>query len=294
MTKYYLQDQKTLQYFYRGYPSKKKPAAYSSFSSASDAFQRLIKANNGDWDLGPVRIVSSDDPDMFKSLRARYARGKNPVKKTTRKKAGRKKNPERITQAWLEKRVALINDMMGNPEAAYTRGADGGLKNNQGHLYIDHAYGGVGLEEMGRSGANAISGGHVPKRELNTFLDGMIGALRLLDQRKRGRNPATRKRATKKRATKKRVARKNPVKHKMWQVFKCKGNNLMFLMIPTPGSSAVHWTKDQKYGMAFTYKNLAERTARSLANKMGTTYAIGISDYESTPTEIKKSCSGKV
>lgn len=116
-------------------------------------------------------------------------RRKNPVKKKTRSKAKRKGNPQRITQAWLEKRVALINDMMGNPEAAYTRGADGGLKNNQGHLYIDHAYGRVGLEEMGRSGANAISGGHVPKRELNNFLDGMIAALRLLDQRKRGRNP---------------------------------------------------------------------------------------------------------
>lgn len=113
------------------------------------------------------------------------------------KRKKRKGNPERITQQWLEKRLALVNSMMGNPEAAYTD-TGSGLKQNQGHLYIDHAYGGVGVEEMARSGANAVSGGHVPKRELNTFIDGMIAALRLIDQRKRGRNPCGKKKVTRK------------------------------------------------------------------------------------------------
>lgn len=118
------------------------------------------------------------------------------------KKKTRKKNPERITQAWLEKRVGLINSMMGNPETAYTKTASG-LKQNAGHLYIDSAYGGVGLERMSTSGADTVSGGHVPKRELSNFMDGFIAALRLIDRQKRGLNPARKKTVRKKTTRKK-------------------------------------------------------------------------------------------
>jgi len=101
-----------------------------------------------------------------------------------------RKNPDRITTAWLEKRIGLVNDMLGRPATAYTKLKSGKLKQNKGHLYIDHAYGGVGVEEMLDHGVNDISGGHEPKRELNNFINGMIAAIRLIENKRR-RNPIT-------------------------------------------------------------------------------------------------------
>ena len=132
-----------------------------------------------------------------------------------------------------------------------------------------------------------LGGGYSLKQSVFTMQDRKQAAIEMEDQEQEGvfsmeylelKNPR----------------KKNPRKNQLWQVFKCKGNNLMFYMIPTPGSKAVHWSKDKRYGMAFTYKHLAERTAQQLANKMGTTYAIGITDYDSTVKEIKDACSGKV
>jgi hypothetical protein len=202
-------------------------------------------------------------------------------KKTMRKKK-RKGNPERITQSWLEKRVALINSMMGNPEAAYTKqgsGAGGSLKQNQGHLYIDHAYGGVGLEEMARSGANAVSGGHVPKRELNTFLDGMIAALRLIDQRKRGRNPL-----------KRRVVRKRQKpKKKDYVIFRIADKkNVMFLAVNS------NWVGKASKGK-FVSDNLAyaKRIAGDVANQYRRD-PIGVAERSATAKDILASAGGKV
>ena len=132
-----------------------------------------------------------------------------------------------------------------------------------------------------------LGGGYSLKQSVFTMQDRKQAAIEMEDQEQEGvfsmeylelKNPR----------------KKNPRKNQLWQVFKCKGNNLMFYMIPTPGSKAVHWSKDKRYGMAFSYKHLAERTAQQLANKMGTTYAIGITDYDSTVKEIKDACSGKV
>ncbi len=101
-------------------------------------------------------------------------------------------NPDRITTAWLEKRIGLVNDMLGRPKTQYTEKAGGGLTGNRGHLFIDHAYGGVKVAEMagGGTGENNISEGYVPKKELNNFINGMIAAIRLIENKRR-RNPIT-------------------------------------------------------------------------------------------------------
>lgn len=98
---------------------------------------------------------------------------------------------------------------------------------------------------------------------------------------------------------KKTARRKNPdfTPTPFHVVFKCRGNNIMFYMIPTPGSRAVHWSKDKKYGMAFFYKHLAERSARQLAELTGTGtgtgYKIGVAPGTMSAAEIKAQCRGK-
>ena len=101
---------------------------------------------------------------------------------------------ERITQAWLNKRVGLLNDMLGRPKTQYTKKAGGGLTGNKGHLFIDHAYSGVKVAMMAGNGTGEhnISDGYVPKRELNNFINGMIAGVREA-QAGRKQNPAKRK-----------------------------------------------------------------------------------------------------
>lgn len=105
----------------------------------------------------------------------------------------RKKNPERITDAWLTKRVGLLNDMLKRPKTQYTEKTGGGLTGNRGHLFIDHAYGGVKVAMMAGNGTGEhnISDGYVPKRELNNFINGMIAGVREA-QSGRKQNPAKR------------------------------------------------------------------------------------------------------
>lgn len=57
---FYLQDQETGQFFFRGYPYGKTnpPRPYPSFESAAAAFRRLKKTAGNDWDLSTVKIVS--------------------------------------------------------------------------------------------------------------------------------------------------------------------------------------------------------------------------------------------
>lgn len=121
--------------------------------------------------------------DYRAAYKAQYESQRGMRKMTT-------KNPDRITQAWLDKRVDLLNDMLGRPKTQYTKKAGGGLIGNGGHLFIDHAYGGVKVAEMsgGGTGENNISDGYVPKRELNNFINGMIAAARLAERKT---NPIT-------------------------------------------------------------------------------------------------------
>ena len=86
----------------------------------------------------------------------------------------------RITNKLLEKRVELLNNMLDRPTEPYQQ-IDGKLKANIGNIYLDHAYGGVGLYEMANDGGGVknITYGHMTKRELDNFITGMLSALRL-------------------------------------------------------------------------------------------------------------------
>ena len=108
----------------------------------------------------------------------------NPVKRK------RKKNPaQRITDAMLDRRVDLLNQVLGRPEKPWTKKPDGGMVANIGNLHISGAYGGVSLHEMMNQGGgvNDISQiGYVPKRELYNFINGMLATAEF-----RKKNPIT-------------------------------------------------------------------------------------------------------
>ena len=90
----------------------------------------------------------------------------------------------RTTIERLENQVRLLNNMLGLPETPYTK-ADGRYVPNIGNLHISQAHGGVELHQMyNDSGgvSNISQNGHVSKPELDTFLQGMIAALRLTNE----------------------------------------------------------------------------------------------------------------
>ena len=179
--------------------SGKNVAGKYQYGDSGHARKRAEKDYGGRlfWENELTEFIGKDKNGKI-WYRIKY-RESNPMKKK------RKGNPQRITQAWLEKRVGLINQMLKRPETAYTQTKDG-LKSNAGHFYIDSAYGGVGLEMMAKGGgAHAINGGHVPKRELSNFMDGFIAAIREI-QSSRVSNPSKRKAKAKKKTTRK----KNP------------------------------------------------------------------------------------
>lgn len=77
---------------------------------------------------------------------------------------------QRITQKFLEKRVKMINELK-NIETGY---------NIKDCYHLDSAYGGVALYQYtGNSGSvrDISRMGHVPKRELSTFIDGFLAAM---------------------------------------------------------------------------------------------------------------------
>ena len=85
---------------------------------------------------------------------------------------------DRITDKRLENRVATLNKMLDRPATSWTR-ISGENKANIGNLHISHAYGGVSLHEMCNDGGgvNDLNGGHGTKRELDTFISGMMSVL---------------------------------------------------------------------------------------------------------------------
>lgn len=172
------------------------------------------------------------------------------------KRKTRKKNPARVTDAWLKKRIALVNEMLGRPQAQYTKKADGGLTGNRGHLFIDNAYGGVKVAEMAGNGTgeNDISNGYVPKRELNNFIDGMIAAVRLME---RGKNPV-RKKATRK---------KNPkrsAKSHLWQIALFQPHNHVIYFYGGVSSGRIAYTQQRAKGILFKTKKLAADVAETI------------------------------
>lgn len=98
----------------------------------------------------------------------------------------------RITKQRLENRVAILNRILKRPTEPWKTKA-GGLVANIGNLHISGAYGGVALYEMDSTGGgvNDISGfGHQSKRELDTFISGMLAGAEA--KKGRSKNPSKR------------------------------------------------------------------------------------------------------
>ena len=86
---------------------------------------------------------------------------------------------QRITKDILEKRVALVNDLLGNAQEPWQaeRDSKGNLVPNPGCNYISGAYGGYRLEEMCKGGGCRDISPRLTKRELydwiNAYIDGI-------------------------------------------------------------------------------------------------------------------------
>lgn len=82
----------------------------------------------------------------------------------------------RMTDKVLEAKVSIINGMLGHPEGAGY--------NTPGLVVLYGAYGGTGVHRYsGRAGGVAdLMGGVGTKREAALFLDGMIAALRIVQE----------------------------------------------------------------------------------------------------------------
>lgn len=85
----------------------------------------------------------------------------------------------RITNKHLEFKVERINTAMDTPQQPYTQ-TDSGHKPNARCYHLSYAYGGVALHQMcdEGTGIHDISRqGHVTKRELANFMDGMLAGV---------------------------------------------------------------------------------------------------------------------
>lgn len=81
----------------------------------------------------------------------------------------------RITAKHLKTRIDTLNTMTGNPTEYMTAG-----KCNPGHYYLSKQCGGYELHQVSNSGGGvrAIGNtGHIPARELNLVITGMIDIL---------------------------------------------------------------------------------------------------------------------
>lgn len=88
----------------------------------------------------------------------------------------------RITETQLVRLLQGINRAEGRPVETVRVNEDGTRAFNVGNLCIDGAYGGVAVVELtSENGAQTChypssSGGHVPKREVYTYLRGRLDA----------------------------------------------------------------------------------------------------------------------
>ena len=87
---------------------------------------------------------------------------------------------ERITQAMLERKVAYLNELTGNPKEPYTRNESGQFKANRGNYHLSGAYGGWQLNQMCNEGGGCkdiFYVGYVPKRELFNLIAAYINGI---------------------------------------------------------------------------------------------------------------------
>jgi hypothetical protein len=92
---------------------------------------------------------------------------------TTKTKGGIMK---RITTKDLEAIVVRLNTITCNPQEPYSKDINGRLRPNAGNYWIDQAYGGNKLVQMGDdSGTRDVSTiGYAPKRDLFDWIDAYI------------------------------------------------------------------------------------------------------------------------
>jgi hypothetical protein len=81
---------------------------------------------------------------------------------------------ERITKSRLDHRIQIINSMLRLPAIAYTKQADGSMKQNEGHIYVQSVYGGYCIEQMCESGSRSVRERIYTARETWEVLGGII------------------------------------------------------------------------------------------------------------------------
>lgn len=81
---------------------------------------------------------------------------------------------QRITKARLDHRADIINTMLGLPKMPYTKNEDGTLKQNAGHVYINHNGLGYCIEQFCESGSRSVREARYSARECYDVLGGII------------------------------------------------------------------------------------------------------------------------
>jgi len=77
-----------------------------------------------------------------------------------------------VTKKQLENQVYLLNKVTNSPLSPYSPNGDGTHHHNPGNYHLSGAYGGWQLCRMADGGgANDITSGHIPKRELSELID---------------------------------------------------------------------------------------------------------------------------
>lgn len=192
---------------------------------------------------------------------------------------------ERITNQRLENRVALLNRILKRPEQPWSR-KTGTLKANIGNLHISGAYGGVALNEMMNTsgGVHDISGfGHQSKRELDTFISGMLAGAGA--KKGHAKNPSRKKRV-----------KKNPSRYgsRLFVVFKHIGGKVYFFNGVVDKHGDTLWTSSKGSAALFKTKALANKIAIERMKRSPQSAKIGITHESTTVAEIKKYCGEKV
>ena len=80
--------------------------------------------------------------------------------------------PNRITEKDLEMVLLHLNDLTNNPINYWKD--DETLEHNEGHFYIEYAYGGCRLSQLCKQGARDISPFRGTKKQIYTFIQAMI------------------------------------------------------------------------------------------------------------------------
>ena len=90
---------------------------------------------------------------------------------------------QRITEAMLETKCTIINEMMGTPTESWTYGINGSYgKSNVGNFHIDRAYGGVRLDQMTNESGGirvVLDTGYTTKRDLMNRMESFIDGIRM-------------------------------------------------------------------------------------------------------------------